>query len=115
MAGFGLPNFGQLAEAFRKAQQIQQDAQKLQEELDAMELEGKSEDGKASVWLSGNQQPLKVQIDPSLLSKGQEATEKAVLDALNAAHELSVETMKIRMEELTGGLNLNLPGIGNEN
>ena len=31
MAGFGLPNFGQLTEAFRKAQQIQQDAQKLQE------------------------------------------------------------------------------------
>jgi len=40
MAGFGLPNFGQLTEAFRKAQQIQQDAQKLQEELEAMELEG---------------------------------------------------------------------------
>ena len=36
MAGFGLPNFRQLTGAFRKAQQIQQDAQKLQEELDAM-------------------------------------------------------------------------------
>ena len=57
MAGFGLPNFGQLTEAFRKAQQIQQDAQKLQDELDSMELEGTSEDGRASVWLSGNQQP----------------------------------------------------------
>ena len=33
MAGFGLPNFGQLTEAFKKAQQIQQNAQKLQEEL----------------------------------------------------------------------------------
>ena len=33
MAGFDFPNFGQLTEAFRKAQQIQQDAQKLQEEL----------------------------------------------------------------------------------
>ena len=42
MAGFGLPNFGQLTEAFKKAQQIQQDAAKLQEELDAMELEGTS-------------------------------------------------------------------------
>ena len=44
MAGFGLPNFGQLTEAFRKAQQIQQNAQKLQEELDAMEIEGSSPD-----------------------------------------------------------------------
>ena len=44
MAGFGLPNFGQLTEAFKKAKQIQQDAQKLQDELENMEIEGKSDD-----------------------------------------------------------------------
>ena len=85
MAGFGLPNFGQLTEAFRKAQQIQQDAQKLQEELDAMEIEGSSEDGRASIWLSGNQQPLRVKLDPSLLSEGQDIAEAAVLAALPPA------------------------------
>ena len=62
MAGFGLPNFGQLTEAFKKAQELQQNAQKLQEELDAMELEGASDDGRARVWLSGNQQPIKVSL-----------------------------------------------------
>ena len=112
MAGFGLPNFGQLTEAFRKAQQIQQDAQKLQEELDSMEIEGSSADGRASIWLSGNQQPLRVKLDPSLLSEGQEAAEAATLEALQAAYERSTGTMKERMQELTGGLDLNLPGIG---
>tara|TARA_B100000700_G_C14731369_1_gene708521 strand:- start:427 stop:780 length:354 start_codon:yes stop_codon:yes gene_type:complete len=111
MAGFGLPNIGQLAEAFRKAQQIQKDAQKLQEELDAMELEGKSDDGTASIWLSGNQQPIKVRIEQELLERGQEATEEAILNALKNAYELSTSTMKQRMEELTGGLNFNLPGM----
>ena len=53
MAGFGLPNFGQLTEAFKKAQEIQQNAQALQDELDGMEIEGQSSDGRASVWLSG--------------------------------------------------------------
>ena len=67
MAGFGLPNFGQLTEAFRKAQQIQKDAQKLQEELEDMELEGKSVDESVSIWLSGNQEPRRVKIDPSVL------------------------------------------------
>ncbi len=110
MSGFGLPNFGQLTEAFRKAQQIQQDAQKLQDELDALELEGKSEDGRASVWLSGNQQPLRISLAPELVSEGAEATEIATLDALKAAYELSTTTMKERMEQLTGGLNL--PGFG---
>ena len=110
MAGFGLPNFGQLTEAFRKAQQIQQDAQKLQEELDGMEIEGKSEDGRASIWLSGNQQPLRVRLDPALLNEGQDVCETATLQALQAAYEASTTTMKERMEELTGGLNL--PGMG---
>ena len=111
MAGFGLPNLGQLAEAFRKAQQIQKDAQQLQEELDSMELEGQNEDGRASIWLSGNQQPLKVRIDPELLKEGSEVTEEAILKALQNAYTLSTTTMKNRMEELTGGLNLNLPGL----
>ena len=112
MAGFGLPNFGQLTEAFRKAQQIQQDAQLLQQELDAMEIEGSSGDGRASIWLSGNQQPLRVRLDPALLQEGQEASEGATLEALQAAYDASTTTMKQRMEELTGGLNLNLPGMG---
>ena len=112
MAGFGLPNFGQLTEAFRKAQQIQQDAQKLQEELDAMEIEGSSSDGRASIWLSGNQQPLRVKLDPTLLAEGQSACEAATLAALQAAYETSTATMKERMQELTGGLDLNLPGMG---
>ena len=112
MAGFGLPNFGQLTEAFKKAQEIQQNAQALQDELDGMEIEGKSADGRASVWLSGNQQPLRVRLDPELLSSGQETCEAATLEAFQAAYEQSTATMKGRMEELTGGLNLNLPGMG---
>ena len=112
MAGFGLPNFGQLTEAFKKAQEIQQNAQALQDELDGMEIEGKSNDGRASVWLSGNQQPLRVRLDPALLQEGQKASETATLEALQAAYEQSTATMKGRMEELTGGLNLNLPGMG---
>lgn len=112
MAGFGLPNFGQLTEAFRKAQQIQQDAQKLQDELDGMELEGQSADGRASIWLSGNQQPLKVRIAPELMAESAETAEAAVLEALQNAYELSTTTMRERMEALTGGLDLNLPGMG---
>ncbi len=112
MAGFGLPNFGQLTEAFRKAQQIQQDAQKLQEELDAMELKGSNPDGRASVWLSGNQQPLRVELSPELLAEPAETVEAAVLAALLKAYEVSTSTMRERMESLTGGLDLNLPGLG---
>lgn len=77
-----------------------------------MELEGSSGCGRASVWLSGNQQPLKVRLAPELLAEGPAAAEAATLEALKAAYERSTGTMKERMEELTGGLNLNLPGLG---
>ncbi len=111
MAGFGLPNFGQITEAFRKAQKIQEEAQKLQEELDEMEIEGLSEDGRVSVWLSGNQKPIKVRIDKDLIDAGQIKCEEATLSALKNAYEESTKTMKSKMEELTGGLNFNLPGV----
>ena len=113
MAGFGLPNFGQLTEAFKKAKQIQQDAQKLQEELESMEIEGNSDDGMINVWISGNQLPLKVEVKETILSSNKETIEQNILQAIQKAHERSTTTMKERMNDLTGGLNLNLPGLEN--
>ena len=113
MAGFGLPNFGQLAEAFKKAKQIQQDAQKLQDELENMEIEGKSGDEMVKVWISGNQLPLKVKVQENILNSDKEKIEQNILQAIQKAHELSTTTMKERMNDLTGGLNLNLPGFDN--
>ena len=114
MAGFGLPNFGQLTEAFKKAQQIQQNAQKLQEELEVMEIEGSSNDSRAKIWMSGNQKPLRIEIDQSLLTEDKTKIEEAILEAMKSAHEISTSTMKDRMEDLTGGLKLNLPGMNDE-
>ena len=115
MAGFGLPNFGQLTEAFKKAKQIQQDAQKIQEELENMEIEGKSEDDMVSVWISGNQQPIRVEVSDKILQSNKETIENNILEAIQKAHESSTKTMKDRMNDLTGGLNFNLPGFDNDN
>ena len=111
MAGFGLPNFGQLTEAFKKAKQIQQDAQKLQDELENMEIEGKSDDEMIKVWINGNQLPLKVEVQENILNADKEKIQQNILQAIQKAHELSTTTMKERMNDLTGGLNLNLPGF----
>ncbi len=113
MAGFGLPNFGQLTEAFKKAKQIQQDAQKLQDELESMEIEGKSDDEMIKVWISGNQVPLRVKVNETILNSNKDKIEQNILQAIQKAHETSTTTMKERMNDLTGGLNLNLPGLDN--
>ena len=113
MAGFGLPNFGQLTEAFKKAKQIQQDAQKLQDELENMEIEGKSDDEMVKVWISGNQLPLRVEVSETIFNSDKEKVELNILQAFQNAHNTSTTTMKEKMNDLTGGLNLNLPGFDN--
>jgi len=108
--GFGLGKMKELTEAFKKAQQVQEGAKKLQEDLEQMEIEGQSGGGLVKVVLSGNQEPRRVEILPEALNEGVEVLSDLVATAMKDAYSKSTATMRERMEELTGGLNL--PGIG---
>ena len=105
--GFGLGKMKELTEAFKKAQQVQEGAKKLQEELDVMEIEGTAGGGLVKVFLSGNQEPRRVEISPDALG---EVVSELVTVAMQDAYAKSTMTMREKMEELTGGLNL--PGFG---
>ena len=83
----------------------------MQEELELMEIAGESEDASIKVWISGNQVPLRVEVNENFLNSDKETVEKNILDAIQKAHESSTKTMKDRMNDLTGGLNFNLPGF----
>lgn len=107
--GLGLGKMKELAEAFKKAQQVQEGAKQLQQELETMQIEGQSEDGLVVVTMSGNQEPLKVDIKEEALSNGSEALSASVTSALKDAYQKSTETMRERMEELTGSFGL--PGM----
>ncbi|XHX76511.1 MAG: YbaB/EbfC family nucleoid-associated protein [Stenomitos frigidus ULC029] len=107
--GFGLGKMKELTEAFKKAQQVQEGAKRLQEELEQMEIEGESGGGLVKVVLSGNQEPLSVTISPDALGEGADVLSDLVTAAMKDAYNRSTATMRERMEELTGGLNL--PGM----
>jgi hypothetical protein len=107
--GLGLGKMKELAEAFKKAQEVQRGAQQLQEELEQMEIEGKSNDGLVTVIVTGNQEPRRVQIAPEALVQGADALSAQVTAAMVDAYNKSTETMRSRMEDLTSGLNL--PGL----
>ena len=107
--GFGLGKMKELTEAFKKAQQVQEGAKRLQEELEQMEIEGQAQGGLVKVVLSGNQEPRGVTISPDALKEGAEVLSSLVTAAMQDAYAKSTETMRQRMEELTGGLNL--PGL----
>jgi DNA-binding YbaB/EbfC family protein len=107
--GFGLGKMKELAEAFKKAQQVQEGAKRLQEELEQMEILGESGGGLIKVVVTGNQEPKRVEIDPSALAEGAEVLSDLVAAAMKDAYKKSTETMRERMEDLTSGLEL--PGM----
>ncbi|NJK38367.1 MAG: YbaB/EbfC family nucleoid-associated protein [Oscillatoriales cyanobacterium RM2_1_1] len=107
--GFGLGKMKELTEAFKKAQQVQEGAKQLQEELDELEILGEAGGGLVKVYLSGNQEPRRVEISADVLGEGEEVVSTLVLTAMQEAYNNSTATMRQRMEELTGGLNL--PGL----
>ena len=107
--GFGLGKMKELAEAFKKAQQVQEGAKQLQDELEQMEIAGESGGGLIKVVVSGNQEPKRVEISPEALKEGADVLSDLVTVAMKDAYNKSTATMRERMEELTSGLEL--PGF----
>ena len=99
----------ELATAVQEAQRVQEDAKKLQEELEQMEIDGQAGGGMVTVTMSGNQEPKKVVISPEALEEGADVLSDLVFAAMADAYRNSTDTMRTRMESLTAGLNL--PGL----
>ncbi|MCL2925681.1 MAG: YbaB/EbfC family nucleoid-associated protein [Trichodesmium sp. MAG_R04] len=96
----------ELTDAFKKAQEVQEGAKKLQEELDKLEVGGSAGDGLVKVFLSGNQEPRRVEISPDLLKKEADEVAELVTAAMKEAYKQSTSTMRERMESLTNGLDI---------
>jgi nucleoid-associated protein EbfC len=108
--GFGLGKMKEFTEAIKKAQEVQQGAARLQEELEAMRIEGESSNGLVKVVMNGNQRPLDLTISADAMGESADVLSDLVLTAVKDAYEKSTATMREKMEDLTGGLNL--PGFG---
>ncbi len=107
--GLGLGKMKELAEAFKKAQQVQEGAKQLQQDLEEMKIQGQTEDGLVIVTMTGNQEPLNVEIKDEALTKTSTELSEMVTTALRNAYKESTDIMRDEMEKLTGGLGL--PGM----
>jgi hypothetical protein len=97
---------GGLGNLMKKAQQMQADMQRAQEELAKAEFTGESGGGLVKVTMNGRHEVRRVQIDDSLVGDDREMLEDLVAAACNdAAHRIDAHT-KERMAGVTSGLNL---------
>lgn len=104
--GFGLGKMKKLTDAFKKAQEVQEGAKKLQEELDQSEAGGSAGGGLVKVFLSGNQEPRRVEISPDVLNEEADVVAELVTTAMKEAYQKSTTMMRERMESLTNGLDI---------
>ncbi len=87
---------GNIAQLMQQAQKMQEDMQRVQEELARMEVTGNAGGGMVSVTLTGRMECRKVRIDPGVLADPEMAEDlvaAAFNDAVNKANALSQEKL----------------------
>jgi DNA-binding YbaB/EbfC family protein len=87
---------GNIAQLMQQAQKMQEDMQRVQEELANLEVTGNAGGGMVEVTLTGRMECRKVRVDPSLLSDPELAEDliaAAFNDAVNKANAASQEKM----------------------
>lgn len=105
-------NMQGLYETVRKAQQVVQvEAVRVQKELAAAEFDGYCEGELIKATLSGNQEPVRVDITEAAMELGAERVSALVTEAYKDAHQKSVLAMKERMKNLAESLGMP-PGLG---
>ena len=93
-----------LGNIMQQAQKMQEDFQKAQEELAAMEVRGESGGGLVKILMTGKREVRKISIDDSLVGDDKDMLEDLVAAAINdAVHKVS-KMKKEKMSSLTAGM-----------
>ena len=101
---------GNIQQLARQAQKMQQNMEKLQEELNVREFEAATGGGMVTVKVNGKKEVLSVTIKPEAVDPDDvEMLEDMVLGAVNEALKEASETVEREMSKLTGGLGV--PGL----
>jgi len=96
---------GNIAQMMQKAQRMQENMQKVQEELAQMEVTGQSGGGVVKITLTGKMEARKVQLDPAALGDA-EMLEDLIVAAFNDAVAKANDESNRRMAAVTAGMPL---------
>ena len=94
---------GNIAQLMQQAQKMQENMQKVQQEIAALEVTGSAGGGMVSVTLSGAKECRKVRIDPGVLSDP-EMAEDLIAAAFNDASNKIDAASREKMAGATAGM-----------
>ena len=112
-----LGNFGQLAKMMGQLPRLKEEAERMQQRLDQVVVEGDAGAGMVKVRMNGRMVVLGCTISPEALAlNDREMLEDLVKAAINQAMEKSRQALSEETSKLMGGMGLppgmNLPGMG---
>lgn len=96
---------GNIAQLMQQAQKMQEDLQRVQEEVANLEVDGSAGGGMVTVTLTGRKECRKVRIDPSVLSDPEMAEDLVAAAFNDASNRIDAETQQ-RMGAATAGMSL---------
>ncbi|MBD3376904.1 YbaB/EbfC family nucleoid-associated protein [candidate division KSB1 bacterium] len=109
-------NRGGMSGLLKQAQKMQENLQKVQENLGNLKVEGTAGGGMVKVVANGAQEIEEIKIDPQVIDpEDVEMLEDLVLAAVNQAMESAKAKAQEEMSKVTGGMpnipGLNMPGF----
>lgn len=104
-----IPKAG-LGNLMNQLKKVQKQIERVQEELEALTVEGSAGGGMVKVTANGKQEIISVKIDQEILSGDIEMVEDMVTAATNQALQKAQELSQEKMATVTGGMLPNLPG-----
>ena len=95
-----------MGDMMKKAQKMQENMQKAQEEIAKAEVTGESGAGLVKVVMNGRHDVRKVEIDPSLMSEEKDILEDLLAAAVNDAVRRVEANQKDKMSGMMSGMGL---------
>jgi len=96
----------QIAGLMQKAQKMQEDMKRMQEELANTEVEGQSGAGMVKVVMTCKHEVRRIAIDPSLVGDDKDMLEDLVAAAVNDAVQKVERATQEKMSSVMGGMQL---------
>ncbi|MGF1525953.1 MAG: YbaB/EbfC family nucleoid-associated protein [Candidatus Competibacterales bacterium] len=97
---------GGIGNMLKQAQKMQENLQRIQEDLGNLEVEGEAGGGLVKVVMTGRHEARRVTIDPSLLEDDRDMVEDLVAAAINDAVHKVERATKEKYADATQGMGL---------
>ncbi len=109
-SGAGMNTNKNMNNVIRQAQKMQEEMERVQEEMESKTVEGKASGGVVTVTANGKKEILSVKIQPEAVDPEDiETLEDLIMVAVNDAIAQADDMMTEGMSAVTGGLNI--PGL----